>query len=111
MKSTLTLSCTGGGSNQGQGKTEWTEGDRCPGKLKWRVYPRPPRGGKREDPKRGNPGGCQQTTSFQVPFSWRSSCFTFTFYFHNKSLLNSRTIFLPLNSLSSREKESMPLEP
>jgi hypothetical protein len=52
----------------------------------------PPRGGKREDLKKGNPRG-----------HWRSSCFTFT-YFHNKSLLNSLTIFLPLNSLSVEKK-------
>jgi hypothetical protein len=44
------------------------------------------------------------------PSCWISSCFTLTFYFHNKSLLNSLTIFLPLNYLSSRKKEHVPLE-
>jgi hypothetical protein len=30
----------------------------------------------------------------QPPSCWRRSCLTFTFYFHNKSLLNYLTIFL-----------------
>jgi hypothetical protein len=46
---TSSLVHTGGGSNQGQGKTEWTEVDGSPGKLKWRIYPIPSRGGERED--------------------------------------------------------------
>jgi hypothetical protein len=37
---------TGGVSNQGQGKTTWTEDDRSLGKLKWKVYPTPLREGK-----------------------------------------------------------------
>jgi hypothetical protein len=93
--------------NHVQGKAKWTEGDRSQDKLKWRVYSMLPRVWEKENFKRGNPRGLQQTTSFWVFFSLENSCFTFTFYFHNKSLLNSLTIFLPLNSLSGREKESI----
>jgi hypothetical protein len=43
------------GYNQRQRRTMWT-GDGSPGKLKWSVYPTPPRGGEWvDDLKRGNP--------------------------------------------------------
>jgi hypothetical protein len=58
-KDTSPYQAHGGGeeSSQGQGKTTWTGCDRSLGKLKWRVYHTPWRGGKREDLKRENPGG------------------------------------------------------
>jgi hypothetical protein len=47
---------------------------------------------ERDDLKRGNPGGCQQTTDFQVSSSLEEfPSFTFTFCFPNKTLLKSLT--------------------
>jgi hypothetical protein len=72
------------------------------GKLKWRVYPTP-RGEKGRILKRGK---ISEDFS-RLPISRSlldgevlallSPCF------HNKSLLNSLTVFLPLNSSSSGE--------
>jgi hypothetical protein len=51
-----------------------------------------------------------RTLVSRSPSGWRNFCFTFTFCFHNKSLPNSLTVFLPLNSLSHSEKEPVPLD-
>jgi hypothetical protein len=75
---------TGRRSDQGQGKAVWTEGDRGLGKLKWRVYPMPSKGGERKDLKRGKSWRMSVdywTTEIQVPFSLESSWLYFHFLF------------------------------
>jgi hypothetical protein len=65
IKRTLPRHAHRWGPNQGQGKTEWTEDDGSPGKVKWRLYPMPPRGGKREALKRGK--SCRTSAEHWFP--------------------------------------------
>jgi hypothetical protein len=78
--------------------------------LKWRVHPTP----SGEQKGRILKGGILKDFSVlavsRSPFSWEKFLLYFHFLLHNKSLLNSVTIFLPPNSFSSREKEFAPLD-
>jgi hypothetical protein len=83
----------GGQSNQGQGNTMITEGNKS--KLKWMVYPTPPEERERKDLKKGNFKECQRTTDFPVHSSLEEfSTSTFTICFFNK---NPFTFCSPIN--------------
>jgi hypothetical protein len=102
---------TGGGSSHIKGKTLWTEGDGNPGTLKWREYPTPTWWGGKERIFKGKCWRMSVDYGFLDPLLLgEAPCFTFTFCFPNKSLLNSLTIFLSFNFLSSEEKEPISLD-
>jgi hypothetical protein len=96
-----------------QGKIMWTEGD-------WNVGYTPNWNGGDTPSRLGEEKGrilkreiLEDLSGLPIsgsPSTWRSSLLYFHFLFPNKYLLNSLTIFLPLNSLSSREKEPVPLD-
>jgi hypothetical protein len=64
----------------------------------------PSRGGEREDLKRGNTKGCQRTEFLGLLLAGEVLALL-SLSVSTINLLNSLTIFLPLNSLSCREKE------
>jgi hypothetical protein len=72
---------TGWESNQEQEKTMWTEGNRSLGKLKWRVYPMPPRGEEKEDFKKGNTSCISKLPVSGSPSHCRNSLLYFHFLF------------------------------
>jgi hypothetical protein len=109
-KDTFFSSCTQTGDPIREGKIAWREGDRS--QINWnREYtPSHLREGKMSLKREKRRGHISRLPAPGSPSRWKSSCLTFIFYYHNKCLLNSFIIFLPLNSLSSRGKEPIPLD-